>query len=542
MRRRLIASAILIASSITASAQERHTHGAAELGVVSFANSGAPAAQAPFQRGIALLHSFEYAEAAEAFRAASTADRNFAMAYWAEALTYTHPLWGEDDPAAARRALARLGPTPAARLAKAGTPRERAYGAAIEAFYRDTDLATRARAFADSMRHLSATYSNDVDAAAFTALALLTAQYVGNLPAAEGRAARDDAITITQRIFGMNPRHPGAAHYLIHATDDPTYAARGLEAARKYAEIAPAAEHALHMPSHIFLQLGLWDDDASSNERAWAASRAEVRERKLSNAELSFHTLQWLQYAYLQQGRYRAARALIDTARAVLAGLDLALPTYSDARYAVRSLEFLYAANTGDWNAACASATEPPKSRVGSSDRERGMHAAAAYQTAIIAMSCGKTDAPSIQFVKTQAQSLPADDPSRGTYVTMQAHIDALAAAQRSDFTRMIEVLQPAAAAAARPPVGPPGALRTHELLGEALLQAGRAQDAVAAYERALQLTPKRASALLGLARAKRAARDSAGASAAYRQLLANWHAADPGIPGLDEARRLTAP
>ena len=542
MRRNLISAAISIAFAATASAQERHAHGAADLGVVSFANSGSPSAQVPFQRGIALLHSFEYEEAAESFRAATNADRNLAMAYWAEALTNTHPLWGQDDPVAARRVLARLAPTPAARLAKAGTPRERAYGAAIEAFYADTDLPARARAFADSMRHVSATYANDVDAAAFTALALLTAQYVGNLPAAQASAARDDAITIAQRIFKTNPQHPGAAHYLIHATDDPTYAARGLEAARKYAEIAPAAEHALHMPSHIFLQLGLWDDDVSSNERAWAASRAEVKARKLSNADLSFHALQWLQYAYLQQGRYRAARALIDTARAVLAGIDLAQPTYSDARYTVRSLEFLYAANSGDWSALCASANEAPKARAGTSDRERGMHATAAYQTAIIAMSCGKTDAPSVLFVKSQAQSLSADDPSRGMYVTAKAHVDALAATQRSDFAQAITVLQPTAAAPTRPPVGPPPALRTHELLGEALLRAGRAQDAVVAYERALQLTPKRANALLGLARAKRAAGDSAGASAAYKQLLANWHAADPGIPGLDEAKRQTAP
>jgi tetratricopeptide (TPR) repeat protein len=381
-----------------------------------------------------------------------------------------------------------------------------------------------------------------VDAAAFTSLALLTAQYVGNLPPAEGRAVRDEAITIVQRIFKSNPQHPGAAHYLIHATDDPSYAARGLEAARKYAEIAPAAEHALHMPSHIFLQLGLWDDDASSNERAWAASRAEVRERKLSNADLSFHTLQWLEYAYLQQGRYRAARALIDTARAVLKGIDLTQPIYTDARYAVRSMEFLYAANTGDWTRVCRSASGPPAARVGTSDRERGMHATAAYQSAIMAMSCGKTDAPSVRFVKTQLQSLGADDPSRAAYATAQGHLDALAAERSGDFARMARVLEPAAAAPTRPPVGPPGALRTHELLGEALLRAGRGQDAVAAYERALQLTPKRASALIGLARARLAAGDSTGASAAYRQLLANWHAADPGIPGLDEAKRLAAP
>jgi tetratricopeptide (TPR) repeat protein len=133
---------------------------------------------------------------------------------------------------------------------------------------------------------------------------------------------------------------------------------------------------------------------------------------------------------------------------------------------------------------------------------------------------------------------LAAGDPSRASFVVAQTHLAALAAAQRGDFARMVDVLQPAAAAPARPPVGPPGALRTHELLGEALLGAGRAREAVAAYERALELTPKRAAALLGLARAKRAAGDAAGASAAYAQLLSNWHGADPGIPGLEEVRK----
>jgi tetratricopeptide (TPR) repeat protein len=259
---------------------------------------------------------------------------------------------------------------------------------------------------------------------------------------------------------------------------------------------------------------------------------------QLSNADLSFHALQWLQYAYLQQGRYRAARALIDTARTVLAGIDVAQAGYSDARYTVRSLEFLYASNSGDWSGVCGSATEAPPGRVGASDRERGMHAAAAYQTAIIAMSCGRVDGPAVEFVKKQNSSIPAGDPSRPTYVTAQAHLDAVAATQRGDFARAVDVLQPVAAAPARPPVGPPGALRTHELLGESLVRAGRAREAVVAYERALELTPKRATALLGLARARRAAGDLAGASEAYTQLLANWHGADPGIPGLDEARQ----
>ena len=156
-----------------------------------------------------------------------------------------------------------------------------------------------------AMRGVSAKYPDDIDAAAFTSLALMFVGHVGQLPPDQREIVRDDAITFAQRVFAANPNHPGGVHYLIHATDDPELAPRGLEAARRYAEIAPEAEHAQHMPSHIFVQLGLWKDAVASDERAFAASRAEVAARKLSNAELSFHSLQWLQYAYLQSGRYR---------------------------------------------------------------------------------------------------------------------------------------------------------------------------------------------------------------------------------------------
>ena len=348
---------------------------------MAFANSGADAAQAPFLRGLALLHSFEYDEAAEAFRAAQAADPGFAMAFWGEAVTYSHLLWGEDDVDAARRALNRLAPSRDARLARAKTAREQAYGAAVEALFADGELSMRVRGFAEAMRGVTARYPDDIDAAALTSLALMFAGQVGQLPPDQRQTARDDAVTFAQRVFTADPSHPGGVHYLIHATDDPELAPRGLEAARRYAEIAPESEHALHMPSHIFVQLGLWSDAVASDERAWAASRAEVKARKLSNADLSFHSLQWLQYAYLQSGRYRASRETIDTAREVLAGVDLSAPAYTDARYTVGWLEFQHAATTGDWSGAVCderSAVKPPQQGV--SDRERSFSMTASYQ------------------------------------------------------------------------------------------------------------------------------------------------------------------
>lgn len=503
----------------TAQSQERHDHsgGASTLGEVAFANSGAAAAQAPFLRGLALLHSFEYGEAAEAFREAQKADASFAMAYWGEALTFAHLLWGEDDPAGARAALARLAPSPGARLAKAGTARERAYGSAIEALFVEASPAVRITAFADSMRRVAAAYPDDVDATTFTALAVMFSEYAAPRTAAERSALRDEAITLAERAFQSHPQHPGSAHYLIHATDDPAFAARGLIAARRYAAIAPDAEHALHMPSHIFLQLGLWDDVATTNERAWAASRAEIRGRGESNANLSFHALKWLQYAYVQQGRWRAARALVDTARAVLAGADLQHADHVDARYAVGSLEFVYAANTGEWSKeTCDVLTAPLGTPSGPSDRERSFHADATAQSSFARIHCaGNT---------VGAASAPRLAPNTRLVV------DAAAAHRRGDHLRAIEQLAPLTAAPQRAPSGPPTFVRLHEMLGEALLAAKRSRESVAAYERALELTPNRSASLLGLARARRALGDHTGAATAYRQLLTNWAQADADL------------
>ena len=386
------------------------------------------------------------------------------MAFWAEAVTYSHLLWGEDDVAAARRALSRLGSTRDGRLAKAGTPRERAYGTAVEALFAESDLPARVRGFADAMRQIAATSSDDLDAAAFTSLALMFAEYVGQLPSDQRTAARADAISFAERVFRTDPRHPGGTHYLIHATDDPALASRGLDAARLYAKIAPDAEHALHMPSHIFVQLGLWDDAVASNERAWGASKAEVAARKLSNANLSFHALQWLQYGYLQQGRYRAARDLIDTARAVLAGVDLNAALHVDARYTVGWLEFVHAANTGEWSGAVCRQGAPSDPQVDSSDRERSFHALAAYRRAVAPVMCGLGDGAAAA-IRTRVEALPATDSSERTLRTALLHAR-LALYASTGSAGELETLLADTSEPARALVGPPATLRTEELLG----------------------------------------------------------------------------
>jgi tetratricopeptide (TPR) repeat protein len=273
----------------------------AGLGSVNFPTSGSRRAQPAFLRGVALLHSFEYDDAAEAFREAQRLDSAFALAYWGEALTYDHALWGGQDSAAARAVLARLGPNAEGRIALGRTARERGYLAAVEALYGDGGMRERHLAYEQAMARLHEENPADLEAASLHALALLT---VRERHSADLRPAVR-AAAIGEEVLRRNPNHPGATHYLIHAYDDPVLAPLGLTVARRYARLAPRAEHALHMPSHIFVQLGAWEDMVASNEAAWTASKAWVKRKGRRNDDLDLHAASWLHYGYLQQAGWR---------------------------------------------------------------------------------------------------------------------------------------------------------------------------------------------------------------------------------------------
>jgi hypothetical protein len=253
----LLATVLMISSAPPVAAQVEG------VGVVSFANSGAPAAQQNFLSGLAQLHNFEYVAAAEYFRKAQGTDPGFAMAYWGEAMTYNHPVWMEQDAPAARAVLHRLGSTADARLARAKTDREKDYLRAVEILYGDGEKKTRDRAYADAMMELHRKYPEDVEATAFAALALLGTSHDGRNFATSMRAA-----ALLEPLFPTHPKHPGIAHYLIHSYDDPVHAPLGLRAAREYSTIAPSAAHARHMCSHIFVAMGMWDDVVEANEAA----------------------------------------------------------------------------------------------------------------------------------------------------------------------------------------------------------------------------------------------------------------------------------
>jgi tetratricopeptide (TPR) repeat protein len=346
----------------------------------------------------------------------------------------------------------------------------------------------------------------------------------------------ENAIRYAQRVFERNPKHPGASHYLIHAYDNPARAEQGLPFAREYAEIAPDAEHAVHMPSHIFLQLGLWEDVVASNERAWAASRAWVARNKLPNTDSDFHSFTWLQYGYLQQGRYKAARGLIDSLSVLFKGIDFG-KEFSDAAMAGPDLVFRYRVATGDWSDIKLPSAGSQDDRH--SPRAVGYTSTLLLERAITAAMRGDTTGARalVTRIQSRADSALAGD-GRGSYTTGLNITNALIAKKSGDMTRALDLLRAAGELEAKTsPAGPPYLPPALEVLGNTLLEAGKPQEAIAAFTKELELRRNRSESLLGLARARLAAGDSKGATEAYAKLLVNWKNADPNLPALAEAK-----
>jgi tetratricopeptide (TPR) repeat protein len=507
---RILPLALVFCLPVTAVAQEKaaqHTaHKHEVLGTVNFKNSGNQAAQAEFQRGVALLHSFEYEDAAAAFERAQRADPTLAVAYWLQALTYSRVVWGYENLERSRAVLARLAPTPEARLAKAGTAYERAFGAAVEAFYQDTALRTRAQAFADALLALVRAYPEDQEANTFAALGNMLAWFES--PPAE-RARYNDAVREhALRVFRMNPQHPGAAHYLIHFVDmNPTQAQHALEFARAYDKIAPDAEHALHMPSHVYLPLGMWTEVVAANERAWAASRREVSARQARPTENSWHALDWLQYSYLQLGRLNDARALVDSANNILRNVAFE-PNEPDARNAVNVAAFRYGWETGDWSAYPNGipSVDVVLSQPRPSARATNMATTAAYQAAVAALRARNDKAPAMKAVaafRGQADALPAQDTRRGALIRLATQLEAMMAWTGGERDRAISMLQALAPTEPNNASLPPTIIPSYELLAGYLLELGRKEEAAVAFRKVLELRPNRAAALRGLAQAQ---------------------------------------
>jgi tetratricopeptide (TPR) repeat protein len=483
----------------------------ARLGTISFPTSGSPEAQERFVRGVLYLHSFEYGSAAREFRAAQRLDPGFVMGHWGEAMASNHPIWNEQDAGAGRAVLRRLGATREARLARAPTPRERAYLEAVEALYGDGPKARRDTAYAEAMRRVVEAYPDDVEAKAFYALALLGLSQGTREVSTYLRAA-----AVAEEVFRRNPNHPGAAHYIIHAYDDPMHAPRGLEAARAYSGIAPDAAHAQHMTTHIFVAMGMWDEVVSQNEIAanltgWAPG----------------HYTDWLGYGLLQQGRHRDAQAHLQRVRR-----NMGAPGTVRQRWHLADMRAHYLFNTEEWSSPTLGWN------VDVSGLEPRMRVLDAFVRGYAAVKRGNLAAARRAL---GAASTAARRSGDRVADTIEQELQASILFAEGGREEAVAMLRGAAAIEDSIPFefGPPRTAKPpRELLGEMLLEMGRFDEARREFEGALRRAPRRALSLYGLARAAEGAGDREAAARAYAELLQVWRRADRGLPALAEVER----
>jgi len=494
--------------------------------------SGSGDAQAAFRRGLTALHQFEYEDANEAFQQARALDPGFVMAYWGEAMTYHQTLWRNEDVAEARRALARLAPTPAARLAKARTPEEQEWLGAVELLVGEGDSSTRRRRYADAMGRFYARAPDDPDVASLYALALLgttsrsligfTDAHEGHSEGLAGSETQARVAAILERVLQSHPEHPGALHYLLHNADDPEHAKEALAAARTLAAQAPASSHALHMPAHIFFQLGLWSDAARSDRAAFAASQAWVTRKQLGPAMRNYHALSWLQYELLQLGRYREARATLDElAPVVKASGQLGL--LSD----LSSMRARYVIEASDWPLLAA------ENNFGNANELFAIGLSAAHAGDAARAERARSG------LAERAQD-PREGDLRPAIALMERELAASIAHAAGRDDEAVTILRAAAATEAQlpPPLGLPAPIKpSPELLGEILAALGRPAEAIPFFEQALRRHPNRSLSVLGLARASAAAGNSTAAGQHYRALLSTLDQADADLPVLREAR-----
>lgn len=496
-----------------------------DLGTVELESSAPPEAEETFQRGVAALHSFFYDEAADLFRRTQEIAPDFAMAYWGEAMTYNHPLWRQQDRDAAREVLKRLAPTPEERAAKAPTARERAYLEAVEILYGEGSKAERDLAYSEKMKEIAARWGRDVNAAAFYALSLQGLMRDG----VQGLKDRMRSAAVLERLFDLHRSHPGVLHYLIHAYDDPVHAPLGLRAAVLYADVAPSVPHALHMPSHIFVQLGIWDRVVASNIDAYQASVDWVKARGHSRAKEDFHSLAWLHYGYLQQSRFGKADetyAIIDEV-AEETGQPWVIQ-YRDSMRARRILE------SRQWRPDLE-VTVPE----GATMSEKSSLAALLLAQGWSALEAEPADPETARQALAGLETL-ADEMERPAITILAEELQALIALGEDRTEDALALLREAVAREERmdPPSGPPHPVQSaHELYGEVLLELGRPQQALEQFEASLQRTPNRALSLLGAARSARAAGEGEKAASHYRSLAGIWSTADPELPRVSEVR-----
>ncbi len=542
---------LCFAATGTAQDPEEHVHaspapdeglGRAHLGI-----SCSPAVAAKFDRALALLHNFWYLRALEGFRQVSNDDPECAMAYWGAAMTYNHPLW--DAPSVADETAA-WGLVQRGLTAKKVSSRERLYLDAVAALFQDAGAgpkSARDEGYRDAMARAYAQFPDD-ETKLFYGLAILGTIREGT----KGFERQEQAAKLFEEVRAHKPDHPGVLHYLIHAYDDPVHAEQGLTVARSYASAAAAVPHALHMPSHIFTRLGYWDESAATNERAWQVSEGDVQRAGASGALRDFHSLNYLEYAYLQLGRYRDARRTLDIIAAQYEALSdkqtatdtpelqsrhvrgrtiYALP--DRVAYGYFDMLTRYVVEAGDWDAVARIPLVVPSRDFVAVKLQLEAMVAAAHKDAAAA----KAAAEKLVAIAQE----PGQHPFVQQIIMMQAkEAQALAAKTSGNADEAVARMQEAVAiedAIDTPSQPPYPIIPAHELFGTLLMELSRPADAREQFLLALKRTPSRPKAIYGIGRASQAVGDSATAQQRYREFLTLWKNADRDRPEVTTAQ-----
>ena len=493
------------------------------VGSIDFPTSESGEAQQYFLRGVAILHSFGWEQAQEQFQRAQEIAPDFAMAYWGESLAYNHPLFSQMDATEPRSVLQRLGSTPQIRMSKAPTNREKGFLAAVEVLWGDGEIADRKIGYMEAMEDLYNSHPDDDEVAAFYALSVLSARAASGGDLDNRMAVK--AGTIALDIFNRKPSHPGAAHYTIHSFDDPIHAPLALEAAYRYSEIAPAVSHARHMPTHIFIQHGMWDLVSGNNQSAFDAARELWRPGQSMGDAI--HSLDWGQYGDLQKGDYEKARLWIDrietmsTQGGFAEGGARGASGAARARNTVALTKNRYIVDAEDWKIQDITEDSP--------DHELLATALSAYHL---------EDQVTLKAAE-QELNRRVEGGEEGYTAIMAKQASGLLHAGMGHpdvavrfFEEAIDIIEPMA-----PPRGSANPIKPlFEMYGEVLLDLGRHDDAVDQFEISLQRMPNRPRSLWGMANAQATIGDTAMAAEHYQKLVDIWTGSD-SFAGISEAR-----
>ena len=509
----LLFTSCLLAPSFARSAPAADDH----LGKVDFPTTCSPSVQPLIEKGAALLHSFQYLQSENTFTEAAKQDPKCGMAHWGKAMALYHQLW--DFPDDKRLKIGRK-ELDQAKKQKTISPREKGFIETAAVFFQNGKLENKARiaAYSAAMEKWYASLPGDVEVGSFYALSMVSLAYEED--AAKGLELRQKAIAVLNPLFEKYPGHPGVAHYIIHAADEQSLAPQGLAAARRYAAIAPDSSHAIHMPSHIFVRLGMWQDSITSNIAAQAAG-ARAAEAHQAESHYQTHAMDFLNYSYLQSGQQAKAQAVITDEHHVVGATDKSMKDHMDSLHERMVMElhrwkeatnlpaeFTWARTIGAARSGDLSAAHTGLAQLQAEAKKRAGEKKGNYT--------GASDSD-IQLQEAEAWIAFVEGRTDNALKTMRAAAETEESQRLDSFN-----------------------VSAREMLGDMLLEAKRPTEALTEYKTALRNSPNRFNLLIGAARAANGSRDFDEAHQFYSKLL-EMCGSSGDRPELAEARTLAA-